>query len=100
MSTGTVVHRHPPDEAMSETVVYAVAEHTGTDPRELDPINDVVDPDALNRLFESGQADGDRGPERVTFTYGGCTVTISADGRVHVSGAGQESRPSPQPTYP
>lgn len=98
MSTGTV-RRPTQDEWISEGVVYAVAEHTGTDPQELTPLHDVVDPDALNQLFESNGSDGERTQGRVTFDYCECTVTVSADGSVLVSWADQQSRPARQSSY-
>lgn len=79
------------DESVSETVVYAVAERTGSDPRALEPLHNAVDPDALNRLFDQDPFGVDQSPARVTFTYCGCEVVISADGTVRVSQSGEET---------
>lgn len=60
-------------------IVETVAEATGRDPRSLHPpLNDVVDPDALEQLI-----DGD-GLTRVSFEYSGRTVVVDGDGRVTV----------------
>lgn len=43
-----------PDEPIDVAIVYAIAATKGVSPTELDrPLNDVVDADALRRLFES-----------------------------------------------
>lgn len=60
----------------STAVVEAVAAHEGTDAERLDPpLNDVVDPDALDRLFDGRETDA-----RVTFRYRGHEVVVAADG--------------------
>ena len=74
---------------VSEAVVSAVAELTGTDPLSLDPLYTAVDPDALNALFSDG-SDTDRS-NRVEFTYSGCHVVVTPDGDVRVSKADQET---------
>lgn len=91
MAQSTLVERSAQTEAVSEAVVYAVAERTDTDPKTLEPLHDVVDPDALNALFETDRASSGLTPVRVTFTYCGCEVVISADGTVRVSRTGQET---------
>ncbi|WP_324760581.1 HalOD1 output domain-containing protein [Haloarcula sp. GH36] len=60
----------------SEAVVQAVAEAAGTDPTELPPLYDQVDPDALEKLF--------RNPSNgvVAFDYHGYTVVVRSDGTV------------------
>lgn len=66
-------------EQPSSAIVIAISEVTGTDPMVLEPLYNVIDPDALNSLFES------TGPSRldgsVSFEYCGYQVTIEADGR-------------------
>lgn len=67
---------HDPGESLSVAVCLSVAEAEGVDPVELDlPLSDVIDPDALDRLFleESGQ---------VSFEYHDYEVTVSGDGSV------------------
>jgi hypothetical protein len=66
----------------SVAVVMAVAAREGVDPTELSPpLNDVVDPDALDALF-AGSDDESIGS--LTFDYRGYSVEVRSDGRVHV----------------
>ena len=69
---------------VSETVVAAVAEATGVDPLDLDPLYDVVDPDALNALFDSA---GTSPPAHLelSFTMADCAVVVRGDGEVVVT---------------
>lgn len=70
-------------EAPSLLVVEAVARREGVDPTELETrLNDVVDPDALDRLFGDGR---DAPAGRVELRYCGYDVTVSSDGRVAVT---------------
>jgi hypothetical protein len=71
------------DAATSERVIDAVADATDSDPTDVGPLYHVVDPDALDRLF----APTHRGACRtghVQFTFGGCEVTVRADGEIEV----------------
>lgn len=70
---------------MSEEVVSAVAAANGTDPMDLDPLFDVIDPDALDALYRGNGPGRARPPERVVFTYCGCEVVVVEDGSVTVS---------------
>lgn len=65
-----------PDERASEAVVRAVGAVTGRSPLELDPLFEVVDPDALDALFEPPPDEEARTDVRVTLRLGGCEVTI------------------------
>ena len=86
----------PPDvtarEPTSATVVGTVAAVTGTDPESLRPLYDVVDPDALDRLFASvsGATDRKNGRGRVTFRYEGLSIRVFEDGRIAVTPADEE----------
>lgn len=74
--------RDPGGTAPSRAVIDAVASAEDADPSELDPLNDVVDPDALNKLFD----DKDVEYGRVVFRYHGYTVTVDRHGRVSLDG--------------
>jgi len=67
------------DQSPSERVVYRVAEETDTDPLDLPPLFNTVDPDALDSFIE--ELDGGT----MRFEYAGRSVTISAEGTVSVS---------------
>lgn len=69
----------------SRSVVEAVAEATGRDATSLQPLYDVVDPDALDELLDpAGYRSNDLQWGRVTFRYEGCHVAVHADGRTVV----------------
>ena len=68
------------NEALSDRVVQAAATARSTDPLELPPLYDAIDPDALGTIVD-GMADGE-----VVFSYGGCEITVTADGAVSVGG--------------
>jgi len=79
----TVTYEREPDERPTRSVVRAVAATVGADPRQMGPLSDAIDPDALNELFDS--VPGNRPPTRVTFGFNGCTVAVYGDGRTVVS---------------
>lgn len=78
MSHSAMIERPVQDRTISATVVSAIAELTESDPGSIKPLYKVIDPDALERLFNQDQG-------HIRFTYNGCDVAISADGVVHVS---------------
>lgn len=71
-------------ETVSKTVVEAVSEAEGVQPEELTPpLYEVIDPDALGRLF-AATSDGTRRHGTVNFVYRGYEVTVRDDGTVSV----------------
>ncbi|WP_276255094.1 HalOD1 output domain-containing protein [Halomontanus rarus] len=65
------------------TVVEAVAEANDVDPLESDVrLYDVIDPDALNRLFGPRRTTVGSPSVDVTFSMAGCDVSVSSDGMV------------------
>lgn len=85
MAHAAPVERSADDWTASERVVSAVADRIGADPAALDPLYEVVDPDALDALFEPRRLHPDRSDPRVSFAYCGCDVVVSADGGVRVT---------------
>ncbi|WP_435179955.1 HalOD1 output domain-containing protein [Halorussus sp. AFM4] len=71
------------DRSVCQSVVEAVAEAEGVEPEELDPLYEVIDPDALEELFAPTATTG-RMEGRVVFTYAGHEVTVCGDGYVSV----------------
>lgn len=71
------------DRSVCRSVVEAVAEAEGVEPEELEPLYEVVDPDALEELFAPTSTTG-RMEGRVVFTYDGYEVTVCGDGFVSV----------------
>ena len=90
MAISAVAEQSASDETVTEAIVSAVADHRGTGITDLEPLNNAVDPDALNTLFEDEWANQGGISKRMAFTYAGCEVVISSDGSVQVSDAGQE----------
>ncbi|SDZ91969.1 hypothetical protein SAMN04488065_1220 [Haloplanus vescus] len=80
----TVVdHHETSDVELSVTVVHAVLEATGKEPTDVN-LNDVIQPDALNRLFSPKHDGTPRRGGRVSFDFAGCHVTVYGDGEIHV----------------
>lgn len=62
----------------TNTIVSSVAAAKGVSPAELDPpLYDAVDPDALERLFETGGPPGEPPSVVVRFTYCGFDVRVT-----------------------
>jgi hypothetical protein len=69
------------DGSVSDAVVRALADSKDTDPLDLDVrLYDVIDPDALDAMFQSGQAT-DR---RISFSVADRRVVVESD-RVRVT---------------
>lgn len=68
-----------PDQGLSDAVLTAIADHSGTEPSEIEPpLYQVVDVEALDTLFRDGSG-------TVTFEYAGYEVQVSGDGVVELS---------------
>lgn len=78
-------------QQVSTRVVEAVADRAGVDPLELrPPLYDVVDPEAIDALFEpTGSGSPRRG--RLEFTYHGYRITLTAGDRRSVAVAEADS---------
>nr|WP_282594447.1 HalOD1 output domain-containing protein [Halomarina salina] len=64
----------------SVAVIEAVATREEIEPMDLEPpLNDVIDPDALDALCRGESMNG-----FVVFSYCGYTVTVDADGSIEV----------------
>lgn len=72
-------------DSISVTIIQEVAKKEGIPPEAVTPpLNDVINTDALDRLFEP-RLDGDtRTQGRVEFPYVGYQITVWADGTVRV----------------
>lgn len=64
------------NESVSTAVIRAVSAVEGRDPRSLQPLTDVIDPDALDALFDSLTNDVLQEGGRLTFSYSSCHITI------------------------
>lgn len=63
-------------EAVSTAVVRVVSAANGRDPCSLPPLTDVLDPDALDRIFSSQQNGEPRTGGHVSFVYEHYRVTV------------------------
>lgn len=64
------------NESVSMAVVRAVSAVEGREPDLLPPLADVLDPDALDRLFAPRSVGTARTGGRISFVYSTCSVTI------------------------
>lgn len=75
------------NETVTEGVTAAVAAAKNEDGTTLPPLYDVIDPDSLDSLFETGTDD-----IRVVFQYAGYYVRVNGEGRVALAEASDEHR--------
>lgn len=85
-------------EGPSAAVVAAVAEELRAEPEDLDaPLNDFVDPDALDELFGPTYEGTPRSGGYVAFTVHGCEVTVRSSGVVSADRLADPASASGQP---
>lgn len=72
-------------DRLSSRVIEAVAAEQDRDPIALSPLYEVIDPDALDQLFQNGH-----GPGSVAFVYEQHHVMITSDGDVQLAPAHEE----------
>lgn len=82
--TDTYRTTYDPDTpgSLPEAVIELVSVAIGKEPKSMDPLFDVVDPDALDTLFRSREAR----TGRIEFRFCGCEVRAVSGGEVLVSG--------------
>ncbi|MFC7231403.1 HalOD1 output domain-containing protein [Saliphagus sp. GCM10025308] len=83
--TYTVSSDWATDELPSEAVVEAVAAATGSTPESIPPLYEVVDPEALDQLFEPTSHVPSLRTGVVEFRFHGCDVTVSTSGQTTVT---------------
>ncbi|MFB6234473.1 MAG: HalOD1 output domain-containing protein [Halopenitus sp.] len=74
-------HEWTETEPVSEKVVTAIAEYEDRDVDALPPLEDAVNPTALDTLFES-PGDDACAAGCVTFSYFGYTVLVQSEGLI------------------
>lgn len=72
------------ESSTSQRVIEAVAEATGDDLTEVQPLYHAIDPDALDRLFEPTGGSG-RSGGYVEFEFAGCEVVVRGNGEIEVT---------------
>ena len=78
----------PNSEPGSDAVVSSLAEVTGTDPDELEPIELVVDPIIFDALVRRR-----RRPIQISFVYHEHHVTVDTGGEIWIQNSEQADRP-------
>lgn len=81
----------------STAVVLAVAAADDDDPTAMEPLYDVVDPDALNALFDRPNAPRARVDARFAFEYRGYRVALEATGRGYLYDLDERDGPASTP---
>lgn len=72
-------------QSVTTLVVEAVATATNQNQFEMDPLANVINPEALNELFESPTGRTlDSEPGTIHFDYCRCSVSVSNDGTITV----------------
>lgn len=72
------------DEAVSTAVVFAVSSLEDRQVTSLPPLNESINPDALDRLFESQYSGTVGQPSNVSFTFSDSQVTVTDDEQIVV----------------
>lgn len=62
----------------SMAVVEAISAVTGTDPLDLDPLSETLDPGSLNELLASGS------DVTVSFAIEELDITVTSDGKISI----------------
>ena len=75
--------RFDDDTSPTVAVVEALAAARGVSPTDLEPLNDVVDCAALDRLFQPGVGPA-HAPALLSFSVDGLNVFVRDDGAVRV----------------
>lgn len=93
--TGTYHIQHNREAAASLcfTVVSALAAVTGKPPAEIEPLYDVIDPDALGALFRPLSDEAPRDQGVVSFTLEGRPVTVYASGEIVIGAPSRDGPP-------
>ncbi len=83
-----LVHQYSFDSDETDSIVItvsnAVSDVTGTPMEEMPPLQETLDCDALESLFDSFDIEHMSGIGQVGFSFHGCTVRIDTTGTVQV----------------
>lgn len=77
-------HDWEDSQSLSTTVIEAVGVATDTDPVQMDPLYEALDPDALDALFRPRSDDGPRANGQVVFSLDGHDVAVHSHGNIIV----------------
>lgn len=68
-------------QSLTVAVVEQVANRENVEPLDIPPLNDVIDPDALEALFD----DPETAADRVTFNFHGYEVVVEGPEQVQAT---------------
>lgn len=72
------------NHSTSEIIIFAVAQVSDEKPTDLQPLGEVIDPDALDTLFDRSSRDS-MGDAHLSFEYEEYEITIFNHGRITIS---------------
>lgn len=75
---------------ISDIVVRTLAAVTGREPTEIEPLYHVVDPEALDALFQGESDSASNRIDHISFPLEGHEVTVYADGEIVIAGLSTE----------
>lgn len=82
--TGVTVALQPPDTDYCTEVLLAIADAINTEPSELPPLRESVDPDLINDVLQNSGVRRPSRTERLSFEYADMEVTIYSDETLHL----------------
>lgn len=95
-SADTVIRTFAPNR-LAETIIGAIADAKGVKATELDTrLYDIIDPDALERLFQNKSNGTQRHGGRVSFTMADCEVVVESSNEVTVTAQQRMDDKSPR----
>lgn len=81
------------DDALSETISRAIAAVSGRSSTEIDQLSTVLDPEAVDALFEPLDGSASRaGDGQLAFSYDGHRVRVSSSGEITIRRSGDVRR--------
>jgi hypothetical protein len=73
------------NQSLATAIVHHIATKHDAEPSTLDPLYEVVDPDALEALFAARNDGSPRSTGQVVFDYSGYEVTVTSKGDIHAT---------------
>ncbi|MBX0324435.1 hypothetical protein EGH21_15505 [Halomicroarcula sp. F13] len=80
-TTHHLSHQWDGNSSVSETILNAVARYAAVSRESLPPMDESINTDALDSLFEAG-TESTTTPGCVTFSYYGYTVVVQSTGQI------------------
>ena len=84
-AAATTLSADDASSSLIDQILTAIAESDGRPMEELDPLYDVIDPEALETLFAPKASGSPRPVGKVSFRYMGYRVTVSSNGAIELT---------------